>query len=314
MSEKRQPWVQDLLWRLEALGFDLFIGAVRMMGVDRASDFGGWLGRTFGPMSGAHKVASRNLKLAFPDKDAAWHETILREQWDGLGRSFAEFPLMDKILPSTGRVEVVGKERLVEIAENRIPVVFVSGHLSNWEVMPAAIVDSGVICEMTYRAANNPYVDKRIKESRFRYGVRLFAPKGGDGARELLEGMKQGKSVALMNDQKFNSGVAAPFFGHLAHTAPGPTRLAIRFGTVLQPMSVQRLKGARFRAVVHDPIVPPKTGDRTADIEAGVRMINAFMEDRIRERPAEWFWVHRRWPNEVYAALAERERAAESSS
>ncbi|MDR7230025.1 KDO2-lipid IV(A) lauroyltransferase [Caulobacter sp. BE264] len=309
MSEKRQPWVQDLLWRLEALGFDLFIGAVRLMGVDRASDFGGWLGRTFGPMSGAHKVATRNLKLAFPEKDAAWHEQILREQWDGLGRSFAEFPLMDKILPSTGRVEVVGKERLVEIAENRIPVVFVSGHLSNWEVMPAAIVDSGVVCEMTYRAANNPYVDKRIKESRFRYGVRLFAPKGGDGARELLEGMKQGKSVALMNDQKFNSGVAAPFFGHLAHTAPGPTRLAIRFGTVLQPMSVQRLKGARFRAVVHDPIVPPKTGDRTADIEAGVRMINAFMEDRIRERPAEWFWVHRRWPNEVYAALADRERA-----
>jgi len=309
MSEKRQPWVQDLLWRLEALGFDLFIGAVRLMGVDRASDFGGWLGRTFGPMSGAHKVATRNLKLAFPEKDPAWHEQILREQWDGLGRSFAEFPLMDKILPSTGRVEVVGKERLVEIAENRIPVVFVSGHLSNWEVMPAAIVDSGVVCEMTYRAANNPYVDKRIKESRFRYGVRLFAPKGGDGARELLEGMKQGKSVALMNDQKFNSGVAAPFFGHLAHTAPGPTRLAIRFGTVLQPMSVQRLKGARFRAVVHDPIVPPKTGDRTADIEAGVRMINAFMEDRIRERPAEWFWVHRRWPNEVYAALADRERA-----
>ena len=309
MSEKRQPWVQDLLWRLEALGFDLFIGAVRLMGVDRASDFGGWLGRTFGPMSGAHKVATRNLKLAFPEKDAAWHKQILREQWDGLGRSFAEFPLMDKILPSTGRVEVVGKERLAEIAENRIPVVFVSGHLSNWEVMPAAIVDSGVVCEMTYRAANNPYVDKRIKESRFRYGVRLFAPKGGDGARELLEGMKQGKSVALMNDQKFNSGVAAPFFGHLAHTAPGPTRLAIRFGTVLQPMSVQRLKGALFRAVVHDPIVPPKTGDRTADIEAGVRMINAFMEDRIRERPAEWFWVHRRWPNEVYAALAERERA-----
>lgn len=300
------------MWRLEAVGFDLFIGAVRLMGVDRASDFGGWLGRTFGPMSGAHKVAERNLKLAFPEKDAAWREAMLREQWDGLGRSFAEFPLMDKILPSTGRVEVVNKERLARIAEEKIPVVFVSGHLSNWEVMPAAIVDSGVVCEMTYRAANNPYVDKRIKNSRFRYGVRLFAPKGGDGARELLDGMKEGRSVALMNDQKFNNGVAAPFFGHDSRTAPGPTRLALRFGTVLQPMSVQRLKGkgARFRAVVHDPITPPKTGDRTADIEAGVRMINAFMEERIRERPAEWFWVHRRWPNEVYADLAERERAA----
>ena len=312
MSEKRRPWAQDLLWRLEALGFDLFIGTVRLMGVDRASDFGGWLGRTFGPMSGAHKVAERNFKLAFPEKDAAWRAAMLVEQWDGLGRSFAEFPLMDKILPSTGRVEVVNKERLSEIAEKKIPVVFVSGHLSNWEVMPAAIVDSGVVCEMTYRAANNPYVDKRIRDSRFRYGVRLFAPKGGDGSREMLRGMMEGRSVALMNDQKFNGGVAAPFFGHDARTAPAPTRMAIRFGTVLQPMSVQRLKGARFRAVVHEPIVPPNTGDRKADIEEGVRMINAFLEERIRERPAEWFWVHRRWPNEVYAALAAREVAEEA--
>lgn len=304
MSDKRRPWAQDLLWRCEALAFDLFIAVVRLLGVDAASSFGGWIGRTFGPLSGAHKVAERNLKLAFPEKDAAWRQDMLRAQWDGLGRTFAEFPLMDRILPSTGRVEVVNQERLFQIAADRTPVVFVSGHLSNWEVMPAAIVDSGVVCEMTYRAANNPYVDERIKKSRRRYGVRLFAPKGGDGARELLEGLKQGRSVALMNDQKFNGGVAAPFFGHDARTAPGPTRLAIRFGTVLQPMSVQRVKGARFRVVVHDPIVPPSTGDRAADIEAGVRLVNAFMEERIRERPAEWFWVHRRWPNEVYAALA----------
>ena len=306
MSDKRRPWAQDLLWRAEALGFDLFIGVVRLLGVDAASAFGGWIGRTIGPMSGAHTVARRNLKLAFPEKDEAWRAAMLKAQWDGLGRTFAEFPLMDKILPSTGRVEVVGQERLFRIAAEQIPVVFVSGHLSNWEVMPAAIVDSGVTCEMTYRAANNPYVDERIKASRFRYGVRLFAPKGGDGARELLEAMKRGVSVALMNDQKFNGGVEAPFFGHPARTAPGPTRLAIRFGTVLQPMSVQRVKGARFRAVVHDPIALPDTGDRGADIEAGVKLVNAFMEDRIRERPEEWFWVHRRWPNEVYAAMAAR--------
>ena len=307
MSDKRRPWAQDLLWRAEALGFDLFIGVVRLLGVDAASAFGGWLGRTAGPLSGAHKVAVRNLKLAFPDKDAAWHEAMLKAQWDGLGRTFAEFPLMDKILPSTGRVEVVNQARLFQIAAEKTPVVFVSGHLSNWEVMPAAIVDSGVNCEMTYRAANNPYVDERIKASRFRYGVRLFAPKGGDGARELLEGMKQGRSVALMNDQKFNSGVEGDFFGHPVRTAPGPSRLALRFGPVLQPMSVQRIKGARFRAVVHDPIVVPSTGDRTADIEAGVKLVHAFMEDRIRERPQEWFWVHRRWPSEVYAALAASE-------
>jgi len=308
MGDKRVSTGQDLIWRLEAVGFDVFTFLFRLLPVDAASWLGGAIARLIGPLTKTHKVADDNLRLAFPEKDAAWRGRILDAQWETNGRTVAEFPMMDRLLPSTGRVEVVNAGRLTEIARGGKPVVFVSGHFSNWEVMPAAIVNSGVDCEITYRAANNPYVDKRIKDSRFRYGVRLFAPKGGDGARELLEGMKEGRSVALMNDQKFNSGVAAPFFGHDARTAPGPTRLAIRFGTVLQPMSVQRLKGARFRAVVHEPIVPPKTGDRTADIETGVRMINAFMEDRIRERPAEWFWVHRRWPNEVYAALAERER------
>src|SRR5690606_38104586 len=128
----------------------------------------------------------------------------------------------------------------------------------------------------------------------------LFAPKGGEGARELLEALQRGESVALMNDQKFNGGIAAPLFGLAAYTAPGPSRLALRFGAVLQPMSVQRKRKARFRVVVHEPIRLENTGARQADLEAGVRKVNAFVEDRIRERPAEWFWVHKRWPNEVY--------------
>jgi len=66
----------------------------------------------------------------------------------------------------------------------------------------------------------------------------------------------------------------------------------------------QGRRGGRFRVVVYDPIVLERTGDRTADIEAGVKQITAFVEDRVRERPEEWFWVHKRWPNEAYAELA----------
>lgn len=306
-NDARVSFGQDLAWRLEAIGFDVFTFLFRLLPTDVASWLGGALLKLLGPLSGSHKTASRNLRIAFPEKDEAWRRRILKAQWENVGRAFAEFSLMDRIRPSTGRVELVNGERLHEIAETMTPVVFVSGHFSNWEVMPAAIVDSGVVCQMTYRAANNPYVDDRIKKSRFRYGVRLFAPKGGDGARELLDAMKRGESVALMNDQKFNGGVAAPFFGKLTHTAPGPTRLALRFGTVLQPMSVQRTKGARFKAIVHEPIVLEHTGDRSADIEAGVRQVNAFVEARVRERPEEWFWVHKRWANEVYDELAREE-------
>jgi KDO2-lipid IV(A) lauroyltransferase len=179
--------------------------------------------------------------------------------------------------------------------------VLVSGHFANWEVMAAVIAASGLDCRVTYRAANNPYVDQRIINTRARYGVRLFAPKGGMGSRDLLETLKDGQSVSFMNDQKFNGGIAAPFFGRTVHSAGAPTRVALRFGAVMQPMSVVRLPGARFRVTIHEPLDLVRTGDREHDVEAGVRKINAFVEDRVRERPAEWFWVHKRWPQEDYA-------------
>jgi KDO2-lipid IV(A) lauroyltransferase len=305
MSRERIPLGQDIVWRLEALGLDLITGLARLFPIDTVSDFGAWLFKKLGPYTSTHRIAERNLRIAFPTASDEEIRRLLVEQWDNTGRTFVELPILDRIIEDPSRIEMVNGERLAEIAREGRPVVFVSGHLSNWEIMPAAIAHSDVVCQITYRQANNPYVDQRIKDSRFRYGVRLFAPKGGEGARELLEAMERGESVALMNDQKFNGGVAAPLFGVTAHTAPGPSRLALRFGTVLQPMSVQRKHKARFRVVVHEPIELEKTGSRQADLEAGVRKVNAFVEDRIRERPAEWFWVHKRWPNEVYKKPAE---------
>ena len=294
---------QRALWRLEAFGYDVITALLRLMPVDTASAFGGNLLKLVGPLSGAHRTADRNLRLAFPDMTPERRAEIVKAQWENFGRYIAEMTMMDRLTPASGRVEVVGAERLAQIAKDHTAIVFVSGHLSNMEIMPSAILAAGVDCVITGRAMNNPYVNDRVIESRRRYGVTLFAPKGSDGTREMLQALRQGRSVALMNDQKNNQGVAAPFFGHLAHTASGPTKMALRTGGVIQPMSVQRLKGARFRVVVHDPIVLEQTGDKHADVEAGVRQINAFIEARVRERPEEWFWVHRRWAKEAYATL-----------
>jgi KDO2-lipid IV(A) lauroyltransferase len=298
MAEERSA--QDFAWRVEAAAFDIFAAVIRALPTDAASNLGARVARLFGPMTGSHKVAERNIALAFPQMGPADRRRLLDQQWDNVGRVFFELPVMDRLTPKGGRVEVVGAERLAAIASGGKPAVLISGHFSNWEVMAAVIVESGVECEITYRAANNPYVDQRIIESRRRYGVRLLAPKGGDGARELLAALRKGVSVAILNDQKYDGGVAAPFFGRTVHTLPAAVRLALRFGVDLQPMSVQRLSGARFRCVVHEPIVLADSGDKSADIEAGVRQINAFIEARVRERPHEWFWVHRRWPAEAY--------------
>jgi KDO2-lipid IV(A) lauroyltransferase len=300
MAQARPSMWRDLEWRLEAAAYDAIAGLARLFPVDAVSDFGAWLFARLGPLTGAHRVAETNLRIAFPDASDAEIARLLTAQWREIGRGFAEFPIIDRIVADPERVEVVGMERLQAIAAARRPVVLISGHFSNFELMPWAIVKAGVACHMTYRAANNPYVDRRIVAGRRRYGVTLFAPKGTEGARDLMRALARGQSVALMNDQKFNGGVAAPLFGVTAHTAPGPSIFALRFGLPILPLSVERVGGARFRVIVHDEIRLEDTGDREADLQAAVRRINAFMEDRVRARPAEWFWVHKRWPNELY--------------
>ncbi|WP_309628149.1 lipid A biosynthesis acyltransferase [Brevundimonas sp.] len=276
---------------------------MRLIGLQRASNFGGWLLRTLGPITGTQKTVLRNLRIAFPDIGEDERQRLALAQWEQTGRTFAETAVMDRLTPASGRIDIVGAERLEAIRASGKPVVFVSGHLANIETMAAVLVASGVPVQVTYRAANNPYVDAQIIAARARYGIKLFAPKGGDGARELLAGMARGESVALMNDQKFSEGPEVVFFGQPVNAAPGPSRLALRFGTVLQPMSVVRLPGVRFLVTAHEPIELANTGDRAGDIARGVQAITTFIEERVREHPVDWFWVHKRWPDRVYMAL-----------
>lgn len=301
-AHKKIGFFQDLNWRLEAVAFAGLFGLLRALGVERASGFGGKLLRTLGPLTGTHKTVTRNLRIAFPDMDLAERARLAIDQWEQTGRTFAELAVMDHLTPEGGRVDLVGFERLQTIRDSGRPVVFVSGHLANFEVMAAAILAAGVPCQVTYRAANNPYVDALIRQSRERYGIKLFAPKG-DGTRELMTGMKRGDSIALLVDQKYDQGPEVEFFGQPVNASPGAARLALKFGTVIQPLSVVRLPGVRFRVTAHEPITVSDTGDKAADVLAGVQAVNRFVEDRVREHPVDWFWVHKRWPAKVYAAL-----------
>jgi Kdo2-lipid IVA lauroyltransferase/acyltransferase len=297
-----KAWKQDFAWRLEAFGFQALFGFLRLLGVERASGLGGWLLRTLGPLTGTQKTVMRNLRIAFPDMPADEREALALAQWDQTGRTFAELAVMDHLTPEGGRVEVVGMERLHALRDSGKPAVLISGHLANFEVMAAVIMASGVPCQVTYRAANNPYVDALIRQSRERYGIRLFAPKG-DGTRELMAGMRRGDSIALLVDQKYNQGPEVEFFGQPVNASPGAARLALKFDTVMLPLSVVRLPGVRFRVTAHEPIVVNQSEDKAADTLAGIQAANRFVEDRVKEHPVDWFWVHKRWPDKVYAAL-----------
>ncbi|MCF6222056.1 MAG: lysophospholipid acyltransferase family protein [Robiginitomaculum sp.] len=294
---------KHLVWRLEVLAYDFVRLLMLPFSLAQVSAFSGRLIGFIGPKTSKHHIAKTNMKLAFPDADNDQIEAWLAESWNRMGRTFGEFPLLGriKVFDKNSNVEVVGLEILEKLKREKKGAVLISGHFANWELMAAVFSQAKLPVRVTYRPTNNPYFDKRIRAQRKAYGIELMVAKSGPkGAKELIRALRSGDSVALLNDQKFNEGIEIPFFGHGAMTAPGPTRLAMQTGAPIIPMSIVRTSGTNFRVTIHEEIKPANTGKRTADIRTTVIKITKFIEAQIREHPTDWFWVHRRWPKDMY--------------
>lgn len=291
----------NLYFRLEALLWNLYVGGLGALGLERASRWGAAIVPFVGQFTSAHKTALRNIRMAFPEENETWHRDVRREMWREIGRMSGEFPHMGKFLDKfrSGEIVFEGRERIEATLGKG--AVFIGGHFTNWEVTSLCLAQTDPTCHFTYRPANNPIIDKYIVETRAAFGLSLQAAKGKEGGMGLLRSLTKGRSVALMNDQKYNKGLAVPFFGYDCMTADGPTRLALKFKVPLIPLSGRRVEGTRFHVRVHEPI--PLDYDRPDDdktVYDGVKRINEFVEARIREAPAQWFWAHRRWPKEAW--------------
>lgn len=302
MAKPRGPLAKWLMRRvgypLEAAFVHGIAGLFRALPLDAASALGGRIGRTVGPLLPGTRKARRNLERAFPEKSRAEIDAIIRGMWDNLGRVIAEYPHLDEIgaFGPGGRVEVVGAEHIDALREDGRAGILVSGHLANWEIQPVTARKMAMELALVYRAPNNPYVGALLTDLRgAASGTHI--PKGAEGARAILRILTRGGHVGMLIDQKMNDGIPVPFFGRDAMTAPAAAQLALRLGIPLVPTRTERLGGARFRITVLPPVEPPATGDRNADVRILMERLNRLLEQWIRERPAEWLWLHRRWPD-----------------
>jgi Kdo2-lipid IVA lauroyltransferase/acyltransferase len=280
-------------YRVEAGCVALFFALCRLLPIDMASGFGGWLGRCIGPTLGVSRQARRNLAAAFADWSPAEIERVVRGMWDNLGRVAAEYPHLRRIrVFNGGRVEIRGLDHVERAVAGNRRVILFSGHLANWEIAALAAGQCGIDVAQVYRTANNPFVDRMIR--RWRGGQGEFIPKEAVG-RRAVAALRRGAHLTILVDQKLNEGIPVPFFGRPAMTAPTVALLALRFGCDVLPARVERLQGARFRLTIEPPLPLPDTGNRATDIAALIASVNVTLEHWIRERPEQWFWVHRRW-------------------
>ncbi len=296
-----------LRWAAEAAVARAVFWLFRALGPERASNLGGAVARTIGPLIPVSRVALTNLEIAFPESDAAWRRTTMRAAWENLGRVVAEYPHLAalKRTASGPGWEIAHAEIVEEIARKGGPTIFVSGHIANWELLPPVAGAHGISLASVYRAPTNPRIDAMIMRFREQALAPLIAPlfpKGSDGARATLAHLKRGGHLGMLLDQKMNDGIEARLFGRPAMTAPALAQLALRHRCPVVPGRAMRIGPARYRFEAEPPLPLPDTGDRSADVAALTQTVNDTLERWIRDRPGEWLWLHRRFPKSAYRA------------
>ena len=280
----------------EAALFFFFMAIFRLLGLDRASALGGWIGRNVGPSLRSDRTARVNLAAAFPDKPQAERDAIRMAMWDNLGRVVAEYPHLEKFSPhgDDPRILFEFRTELTPEKAKGVALMFLSGHFANWEMMPILANQLGYEGATVVRPPNNPLVARYVERQRGLAGPKAQIAKHS-AVRRMIAFLRDGKALYMLVDQKNDEGLAAPFFGRGAMTTPAPAALALKLGAKILIAANKRLDGARFQVTVHSGPEFTPSGDEAADVQALTEIITARIEEMVRENPGQWLWIHRRW-------------------
>ena len=288
-----------LRYRIEAAGFFAVIGFFRLFGIERASNIGGWIGRNLVGRTFLSRRPLRNLQIAYPEKTESEIAAILNTMWDNLGRVMAEYAHLDEISWNgpNPRIEVTGGEHFHAANARGKGMIFLSAHFANWETMPIVAREYGLKGAVIVRSANNPFVSKWLDDLRMRKGMPEQISKGQSLLR-VFSLLRKGETILLLADQRASEGIRVPFFGRDAFTTPAPATIALKLGVPIVPVANRRLGGAKFHMRIYPPIDPPNSGDPERDVFLMTAAVNRFIEERVREAPGEWLWIHKRWVKE----------------
>lgn len=275
-----------------------FYGVMRLLPIGAASAFGGSIARALGPHIGRSNLARAQMRAHLPGIGEADITRFTADMWENLGRTFAEYPHMHRAAMSR-RILIEGGDMLKQLKAQGKPLLLISGHIGNWEILPKATHMLGFPVHVIYRPPNNPYTHRMIDTIRNRYSLGHYG-KGLEGARGVMDAFKKNESVIMLIDQKDNKGTPLDFLGAPAMTMTSATKLALKYGAIAVPCFVERLGGAQFRVIFEAPMEPPvDTGDAEARASAFTQAMNNRLSQWISAHPGQWFWLHRRWPKEA---------------
>ncbi len=264
----------------------------KLIGYRMASELGFFLGKTFGPFFRSKDLIKDNLAKFDSTLAPEKFNHIYEEMWGNYGRILSEYPYISNF--RNGDLDKYIKIENIEILEKikkGPPVVFVSAHFSNFELMAMVIEKTGINLSAIYRPLNNKLVNSIMEPIRKKYICKNQIKKGINGVRESLKFFKQGTSIAIMIDQRVSEGEKINFFNHPAYTTTIPAQFVKKFKCKIQPVHIERYNKVNFKVTFDEQII---FGEDENNTSISLKL-NQWLENKIRKNPSQWIWTHDRW-------------------
>ena len=278
---------------LQFLFVIFFFSLFKILGLNISSKIGGKLFEKIGPLFRSKKLIQKNIMRAFPlisDKNL---NQFVRLMWNNYGRIFAEYIFIKDFRNGkyNSNIKIEGQDILEKIKETEQQVVFVSGHLSNFELMAMHLEKTGIQLSTIYRPLNNIFLNPLMEKIRKKYICKYQIKKGIGGMKKLMSLKKENFSTALMIDQRVSEGILSNFFNQQALTTTIPAQLVKKFKIPIVPIHIQRNEGPNFKITIQKPIF----FSEESSVQNITDKLNSILENLICIKPEQWIWTHNRW-------------------
>ncbi len=265
----------------------------KILGANLSSYISGKIFEKIGPFFRSKKIIHSNIKKAIPNIDSENLEKITKTMWNNYGRIFAEYMFIKDFREGylSSKIQLEGQDIINEIKKNNQQVVFISGHLSNFELMAMHLEKSGINLCAIYRPLNNIFLNGIMEKIRQKYICKNQIKKGIGGLKKLISLKKRNFSTALMIDQRVSEGIISNFFNDHALTTTIPAQLVKKFNIAIVPVYIERIEGISFKIKINKPI----NFSKDTPIKKITGELNQILEKMIISKPEQWIWSHNRW-------------------
>ena len=244
-----------------------------------------------GPMIKSKKIINNNFKIC-SSKISNFDETkIIKNMWKNYGMTFIEYIFLSNFRKSNSHVVVKGEENLSLINDQKKPVIFVSGHFANFELMSMEITKRNIPLATIYRPLNNLFLNPLMEYLRKKYVCKNQIKKGINGVRDAIKYIKKKHSIALMIDQRVSEGERINFFNVPALTTTLPAQISTKYDIDIIPVYIERQEDNNFQIEFMRRINPKNFTSKIQLTEE----LNIVLEEMIKRNPNQWIWTHNRW-------------------